>query len=163
MNKLNKFLKDKKVIFIIGSVGSGKTTLANEIDQEKIIYEDMTFFNTPKELFRKKIMLKRNIIKARHGGKSVVLITNYKIYPYFMPLNQKYEFNSEFDLKQFAYIFIGLSFDQIDYYSRSFNRAYLKYNQNKFIKSIKNKRKTRPYLIISGDLNSAITGRFKLK
>lgn len=148
MNTISKLCKNFDVIFIIGGVGSGKTTIANKIELPKMIYDDVHFLTEYKSGKIESEIINK-IISARHVKEKIIICFNGLIKPEFS-IN-KYE--------NFAWIFTSFGAEYHHYYDRYLSDAPTKKLTIAYIYSITRKRKTKPYLFVSKYKNHF--GRFK--
>jgi predicted ATP-binding protein involved in virulence len=163
MNKtLNRLIKDKNAVFIIGTMGSGKTILANQIENTYKIYEDVHYMYKDKERIRKEYDILSDIAKSRHLNKKIIVTTYGKLNKRFLP---QFTGNT-YDYQDRCYILIDVSAQMISEYNSSVNTIFplsLLYQQReKFYNMIKHKRKTRPYLLFTNNQEFHF-GRFKLQ
>jgi len=145
---LNKLLKNKKIFFVVGSMGIGKTTFANKlskllIDKTEIIDNYMYGLTSDREAMRYLFKLKSGFAGIRHTNNNFIICTHR------YPNKLDREITSRFYREKIAWIF--LSIDKWDFYDYPITvpkKLVHKFNI-KLKNSLTQKRKTRPYLIVT--------------
>jgi len=156
MNKtLYNLVKNRDIIFIIGPMGSGKTIMADQINTADCesggkgyeIIEDMRMNSYNKDKCRNEI----NYYIKQNKPLIITVIGN---------LDNRYDFNNN---ESIAWIFVGINGYQANNYKKFIHRAVIYKLSKKYFSSIRNHRKTRPYLLVQNDQlrDNIHFGRFK--
>lgn len=137
-----KIDKEKRVFFIIGSMGSGKTVLAKQLKKKlgrTIVLDDFGYHSINP---LRRIGLVSLIAKARHLNKKIITnITYYKTIP------KRYEFK---DNHIIAWLFTSMEAELFnDLIEMGVDSYYLTKQRKAYIYAISKKRKTRPFLYLT--------------
>ena len=138
INKLfNKSLKDKNIIFIIGSPATGKTELANQIENIDEIIDDFNFIPFGNSYLDNQVKILDKLSQAKDTNKRYVVILTGRVIPEFSIINNSH----------IAWIFTKITNEVIDYYSNIIPLVDLEKNNLFFSQMVISKEQARPYLL----------------
>jgi len=157
MNKtLYNLVKNRDIIFIIGPMGSGKTIMADQINTADCesggkgyeIIDDMHMLSSyNKDKYRREF----SYYLSQHKRLIITVLGT---------IDNRYDFNND---ESIAWIFVGINGYQANNYKKFIHRAVIYKLSKKYFSSIRNHRKTRPYLLVQNDQlrDNIHFGRFK--